>query len=65
MTTSDGMDGGIQNGRTFYISGMGCGCAEHHQQSNPYGQSFNFETGETETTYQLGIFPVMQYRITF
>ncbi|HPR27929.1 MAG TPA: TonB-dependent receptor [Chitinophagales bacterium] len=34
-------------------------------KSNPYGQSFNFETGETETTYQLGIFPVMQYRITF
>jgi hypothetical protein len=34
-------------------------------KKNPFNQQLNLETGEVETTYQLGIFPVMQYRITF
>lgn len=34
-------------------------------QQNPFGQSFNAATGEVETTYQLGLFPMFLYRITF
>lgn len=37
--------------------------ATNHQ--NPFGQSFNSETAEAETTYQLGLFPMFLYRITF
>jgi len=32
---------------------------------NPFGQQFNAETGEVETTSQLGLFPMFLYRITF
>lgn len=32
---------------------------------NPFGQEFNPETGEVETTSQLGLFPMFLYRITF
>ena len=32
---------------------------------NPFGRGFNQETQEVETINQLGIFPVVQYRITF
>lgn len=35
----------------------------NHQ--NPFGQSFNAQIGEAETTYQLGLFPMFLYRITF
>ncbi|MFN3940469.1 MAG: hypothetical protein ACK4IY_07760, partial [Chitinophagales bacterium] len=34
-------------------------------RQNPYSQRFNTNTAEVETIYQLGIFPVAQYRITF
>lgn len=34
-------------------------------QDNPFGQSFNAETGEVETTSQLGLFPMFLYRISF
>tara|TARA_R110002096_G_scaffold86626_3_gene199130 strand:+ start:229 stop:2604 length:2376 start_codon:yes stop_codon:yes gene_type:complete len=34
-------------------------------QDNPFGQSYNAETQEAETTNQLGIFPMVLYRITF
>lgn len=34
-------------------------------RQNPYSERFNTGTGEVETIYQLGIFPVAQYRITF
>jgi hypothetical protein len=34
-------------------------------QQNPFGQSFNAESGEVETTYQLGLFPMFLYRVTF
>lgn len=32
---------------------------------NAFGQSFDAETGQAETTYQLGLFPMVLYRITF
>ncbi len=32
---------------------------------NPLQKTFNIATGEPETTYQLGLFPMVQYRITF
>ena len=32
---------------------------------NAFGQSYNADTGEIETTYQLGLFPMVLYRITF
>lgn len=32
---------------------------------NPFGQNFNAETQEAETTFQLGLFPMLLYRITF
>lgn len=35
----------------------------NHQ--NPFGQSFNAATGKAETTYQLGLFPMFLYRVTF
>lgn len=34
-------------------------------RQNPYTQRFDAATGEVNTVYQLGIFPVGQYRITF
>ena len=34
-------------------------------QNNPFGQSFNVNTGMVETTNQLGLFPMFLYRITF
>lgn len=34
-------------------------------QDNPFGQSYNVDTQEAETTNQLGIFPMVLYRITF
>lgn len=34
-------------------------------RQNPFSQRFNPSTGEITTVYQLGIFPVGQYRITF
>ncbi len=34
-------------------------------QQNPFGQSYNADAQEVETTYQLGIFPMVLYRITF
>nr|MDA3866865.1 TonB-dependent receptor [Salinivirgaceae bacterium] len=32
---------------------------------NPFGKQINLATGQEETTYQLGFFPMMNYRITF
>ena len=32
---------------------------------NPFSKQINLATGEEETTYQLGFFPMMNYRITF
>jgi len=32
---------------------------------NPFGQEFDPQTGEAVTTYQLGLFPMVLYRITF
>ena len=34
-------------------------------RDNPFGKEFNPETSEVETTNQLGLFPVVLYRITF
>lgn len=34
-------------------------------QQNPFAQDFDPATGEVETTYQLGLFPMFLYRITF
>lgn len=34
-------------------------------QENPFGQSYNVDTQEVETTNQLGLFPMVLYRITF
>lgn len=35
----------------------------NHQ--NAFGQGYNAETGQEEITYQLGLFPMVLYRITF
>ncbi len=32
---------------------------------NPFRQSYNSDTQEVETTYQLGLFPMVLYRVTF
>ena len=32
---------------------------------NPFGRDFNAETGQAETTFQLGLFPMFLYRVTF
>ncbi len=32
---------------------------------NAFGQDYNAQTGQAETTYQLGLFPMFLYRITF
>jgi hypothetical protein len=34
-------------------------------QQNPFGQNYNADTQEIETTNQLGLFPMVLYRITF
>lgn len=34
-------------------------------RQNVFSKSFNPDTGEVETVYQLGLFPVVQYRIMF
>ena len=34
-------------------------------RKNPYTMTFNAETGEEEMVYQLGLFPMVQYRIVF
>lgn len=34
-------------------------------KDNPFGQSYNVDTQEVETTNQLGLFPMVLYRITF
>jgi hypothetical protein len=34
-------------------------------RQNPYALNFNPETGEEEYIYQLGLFPVFQYRVNF
>ncbi|MGK0407795.1 MAG: hypothetical protein ACJAZH_001619, partial [Roseivirga sp.] len=34
-------------------------------KDNPFGQRFDAATNTIETTYQLGLFPMFLYRLTF